>query len=133
VILGQADKIASYALEKVLAHAQELAGLETAVHIQWALSCELPTFFITDQRSTQRSLHMQTLEEGTLVASTSHSAKVLNAGSGVTTVLTAHAMTHHRLPLNCRGGTCAHADHKPRGSRSDVNLHLVCVVARCLL
>ncbi|KAJ7793644.1 hypothetical protein B0H14DRAFT_3559487 [Mycena olivaceomarginata] len=95
VILGQAWKIAGHALEKVLAPVQELAGLEPVVRIQRALICELPTFFITDQQLTQRSPHTQTLEEGTLVASTSRSTKAFHAGSGVTTVLTAHTMIRH--------------------------------------
>ncbi|KAF8170245.1 hydroxymethylglutaryl-coenzyme A reductase-domain-containing protein [Mycena galopus ATCC 62051] len=119
VILGQAGKIAGYALEKMLAPAQEAAGLERAVRIRRGL-------FVTRASLTQTLENSDvpfesydyakvlgaccenvvgyvpiplgiagplTIDGGTLVASTSRGAKALNAGGGVTTVLTADAMT----------------------------------------
>ncbi|KAJ7115526.1 hydroxymethylglutaryl-coenzyme A reductase-domain-containing protein [Mycena crocata] len=129
VLLGQAGKIAPYALEKVLAPAQEAAGLERAVRIRRALvsrasltqtleesnvpferydyakvlgaCCEnvvgyipIPLGIAGPLNIDGASFHIpMATAEGTLVASTSRGCKALNAGGGVTTVLTQDAMT----------------------------------------
>ncbi|KAJ6478566.1 hydroxymethylglutaryl-CoA reductase [Mycena vitilis] len=129
VALAQAGKIAGYALEKVLAPAQEPLGLERAVRIRRALvsrasltqtleaslvpferydyakvlgaCCEnvvgyipLPLGIAGPLTIDGVSFHIpMATAEGTLVASTSRGAKALNAGGGVTTVLTQDAMT----------------------------------------
>ncbi|KAJ7802213.1 hydroxymethylglutaryl-coenzyme A reductase-domain-containing protein [Mycena olivaceomarginata] len=127
--LPKAGKIAGYALEKVLAPAQELGGLERAVRIRRALisrasltqtletsdvpyesydyskvlgaCCENVVGYIPIPFGIAGPLTIDGVPfhipmataEGTLVASTSRGAKALNAGGGVTTVLTADAMT----------------------------------------
>ncbi|KAF7326925.1 3-hydroxy-3-methylglutaryl coenzyme A reductase [Mycena venus] len=113
VLLAQAGKIAGYALEKVLAPAQEAAGLERAVRVRRAvvsrasLTQTLETSAVPFEAYDYAkvlgaapltidgvSFHIpMATAEGTLVASTSRGAKALNAGGGVTTVLTADAMT----------------------------------------
>jgi hydroxymethylglutaryl-CoA reductase (NADPH) len=129
VLLAQAGKIAGYALEKVLAPAQEPAGLERAVRVRRALvsrasltqtlessdvpferydyakvlgaCCEnvvgyvpIPLGIAGPLTIDGVSFHIpMATAEGTLVASTSRGAKALNAGGGVTTVLTQDAMT----------------------------------------
>ncbi|KAF7357002.1 3-hydroxy-3-methylglutaryl coenzyme A reductase [Mycena venus] len=129
VILAQAGKIAGYALEKVLAPAQEALGLERAVRVRRAVvsrasltqtletsdvpfeaydyakvlgaCCEnvvgyvpIPLGIAGPLTIDGVSFHIpMATAEGTLVASTSRGAKALNAGGGVTTVLTADAMT----------------------------------------
>ncbi|KAK7038037.1 3-hydroxy-3-methylglutaryl coenzyme A reductase [Favolaschia claudopus] len=129
VILSQAGKIAGYALEKVLAPAQEPEGLERAVRVRRAIvsrasltqtletslvpyetydygkvlgaCCEnvigyipIPLGIAGPLTIDGVSFHIpMATAEGTLVASTSRGAKALNAGGGVTTVLTADAMT----------------------------------------
>ncbi|KAJ7026732.1 hydroxymethylglutaryl-CoA reductase [Mycena alexandri] len=129
VLLAQAGKIAGYALEKVLAPAQESDGLERAVRIRRAVisRASLTQTLETSEVPFERydygkvlgaccenvigyipiplgiagpltidgvSFHIpMATAEGTLVASTSRGAKALNAGGGVTTVLTQDAMT----------------------------------------
>ncbi|KAJ6524482.1 hydroxymethylglutaryl-coenzyme A reductase-domain-containing protein [Mycena capillaripes] len=129
ILLSQAGKIAGYALEKVLAPAQEPAGLERAVRVRRALvsrasltqtlevsdvpferydyakvlgaCCEnvigyvpIPLGIAGPLTIDGVSFHIpMATAEGTLVASTSRGAKALNAGGGVTTVLTQDAMT----------------------------------------
>ncbi|KAJ7484083.1 hydroxymethylglutaryl-coenzyme A reductase-domain-containing protein [Mycena galericulata] len=129
VLLAQAGKIAGYALEKVLAPAQEPHGLERAVRVRRALvsrasltqtletsdvpyedydygkvlgaCCEnvigyvpIPLGIAGPLTIDGVSFHIpMATAEGTLVASTSRGAKALNAGGGVTTVLTQDAMT----------------------------------------
>ncbi|KAJ7737854.1 hydroxymethylglutaryl-CoA reductase [Mycena maculata] len=129
VLLSQAGKIAGYALEKVLAPAQEPSGLERAVRIRRALvsrasltqtletslvpyenydyskvlgaCCENVVGYIPIPFGIAGPLTIDGVSfpipmataEGTLVASTSRGAKALNAGGGVTTVLTQDAMT----------------------------------------
>ncbi|KAJ7096722.1 hydroxymethylglutaryl-coenzyme A reductase-domain-containing protein [Mycena belliarum] len=129
VLLAQAGKIAGYALEKVLAPAQEPSGLERAVRVRRALvsrasltqslegsdvpyerydygkvlgaCCEnvvgyipLPLGIAGPLNIDGVSFHIpMATAEGTLVASTSRGCKALNAGGGVTTVLTQDAMT----------------------------------------
>ncbi|KAJ7071986.1 hydroxymethylglutaryl-coenzyme A reductase-domain-containing protein [Mycena amicta] len=129
VLLAQNGKIAPYALEKVLAPAQEPAGLERAVRVRRALisrasltqtlessdipfesydygkvlgaCCEnvvgyipLPLGIAGPLTIDGVSFHIpMATAEGTLVASTSRGCKALNAGGGVTTVLTQDAMT----------------------------------------
>ncbi|KAJ7071773.1 hydroxymethylglutaryl-coenzyme A reductase-domain-containing protein [Mycena belliarum] len=129
VILAQAGKIAGYALEKVLAPAQEFEGLERAVRVRRALisrasltqtleasdvpfeqydygkvlgaCCENVVGYIPIPLGIAGPLNIDGVSfhipmataEGTLVASTSRGCKALNAGGGVTTVLTQDAMT----------------------------------------
>ncbi|KAJ7446636.1 3-hydroxy-3-methylglutaryl-coenzyme A reductase [Mycena latifolia] len=119
VTLSQAGKIAAYALEKVLAPAQEPAGLERAVRIRRALVSRASltqTLEASDipferydyakvlgaccenvvgppQHRRRVFSHPMATAEGTLVASASRGCKALNAGGGVTTVLTQDAMT----------------------------------------
>ncbi|KAF7318286.1 3-hydroxy-3-methylglutaryl-coenzyme A reductase [Mycena chlorophos] len=129
VLLAQNKKIASYALEKVLAPAKDPAGLERAVRIRRALisrasltqsledslvpferydyskvlgaCCEevvgyvpIPLGIAGPLTIDGVSFHIpMATAEGTLVASTSRGCKALNAGGGVTTVLTQDAMT----------------------------------------
>ncbi|KAJ6590631.1 hydroxymethylglutaryl-CoA reductase [Mycena vulgaris] len=129
VLLAQAGKVAGYALEKVLAPAQEAAGLERAVRVRRALisraslTQSLETSLVPFERYDYAkvlgaccenvvgyipipfgiagplnidgvSFHIpMATAEGTLVASTSRGCKALNAGGGVTTVLTQDAMT----------------------------------------
>ncbi|KAJ7711560.1 hydroxymethylglutaryl-coenzyme A reductase-domain-containing protein [Mycena metata] len=129
VLLAQAGKIAGYALEKVLAPAQESEGLERAVRVRRAVvsRASLTQTLETSEVPFERydygkvlgaccenvigyipiplgiagpltidgvSFHIpMATAEGTLVASTSRGAKALNAGGGVTTVLTQDAMT----------------------------------------
>ncbi|KAJ7695427.1 hydroxymethylglutaryl-coenzyme A reductase-domain-containing protein [Mycena rosella] len=129
VLLAQTGKIAGYALEKVLAPAQEAAGLERAVRVRRALisrasltqtletsdvpferydyakvlgaCCENVVGYIPIPFGIAGPLNIDGVPfhipmataEGTLVASTSRGCKALNAGGGVTTVLTQDAMT----------------------------------------
>ncbi|KAJ7484555.1 hydroxymethylglutaryl-coenzyme A reductase-domain-containing protein [Mycena latifolia] len=129
VLLAQAGKIAAYALEKVLAPAQEPMGLERAVRVRRTLisrasltqtletsdipfeqydyskvlgaCCEnvigyvpIPLGIAGPLNIDGVSFHIpMATAEGTLVASTSRGCKALNAGGGVTTVLTQDAMT----------------------------------------
>ncbi|KAJ7768621.1 hydroxymethylglutaryl-coenzyme A reductase-domain-containing protein [Mycena maculata] len=129
VRLSQAGKVQGYALEKVLAPAQEPTGLERAVRVRRALvsrasltqtletsdvpyenydygkvlgaCCEnvvgyipIPLGIAGPLTIDGVSFHIpMATAEGTLVASTSRGAKALNAGGGVTTVLTQDAMT----------------------------------------
>ncbi|KAF7305947.1 3-hydroxy-3-methylglutaryl coenzyme A reductase [Mycena chlorophos] len=129
ILLAQNGKIAPYALEKVLAPAQELPGLERAVRVRRALisrasltqtletsdipfetydyskvlgaCCEnvigyvpLPLGIAGPLTIDGVSFHIpMATAEGTLVASTSRGCKALNAGGGVTTVLTQDGMT----------------------------------------
>ncbi|KAJ7138499.1 hydroxymethylglutaryl-coenzyme A reductase-domain-containing protein [Mycena crocata] len=129
ILLAQAGKIAGYALEKVLAPAQEAAGLERAVRIRRALvsrssltrtlegsavpferydyakvlgaCCENVVGYVPIPLGIAGPLTIDGVPfhipmataEGTLVASTSRGCKALNAGGGVTTVLTQDAMT----------------------------------------
>ncbi|KAJ7160871.1 hydroxymethylglutaryl-coenzyme A reductase-domain-containing protein [Mycena filopes] len=129
VLLAQAGKIAGYALEKVLAPAQEQEGLERAVRVRRAVvsrasltqtlensdvpfegydyakvlgaCCENVVGYIPIPLGIAGPLTIDGVPfhipmataEGTLVASTSRGAKALNAGGGVTTVLTQDAMT----------------------------------------
>ncbi|KAJ7098396.1 hydroxymethylglutaryl-coenzyme A reductase-domain-containing protein [Mycena epipterygia] len=129
VRLAQAGKIPGYSLEKVLAPAQEPAGLERAVRVRRALvsrasltqtletsdipfehydyakvlgaCCEnvigyvpIPLGIAGPLTIDGVSFHIpMATAEGTLVASASRGCKALNAGGGVTTVLTQDAMT----------------------------------------
>ncbi|KAJ6590428.1 hydroxymethylglutaryl-coenzyme A reductase-domain-containing protein [Mycena vulgaris] len=129
VLLAQAGKIAGYALEKLLAPAQDPAGLERAVRVRRALisrasltqtletsdvpyeqydygkvlgaCCENVVGYIPIPLGIAGPLNIDGVSfhipmataEGTLVASTSRGCKALNAGGGVTTVLTQDAMT----------------------------------------
>ncbi|KAF7323677.1 3-hydroxy-3-methylglutaryl coenzyme A reductase [Mycena kentingensis (nom. inval.)] len=129
VLLAQNGKIAAYALEKVLAPAQEQSGLERAVRVRRALisraslTQSLETSLVPFERYDYAkvlgaccenvvgyvpiplgiagpltidgvSFHIpMATAEGTLVASTSRGCKALNAGGGVTSVLTQDAMT----------------------------------------
>ncbi|KAJ7689515.1 hydroxymethylglutaryl-coenzyme A reductase-domain-containing protein [Mycena olivaceomarginata] len=91
VILGQAGKIAGYALEKVLAPAQELGGLERALRYSKVLGacCENVVGYIPIPFGIAGPLTIDGVPfhipmataEGTLVASTSRGAKALNAGA----------------------------------------------------
>ncbi|KAJ7652207.1 hydroxymethylglutaryl-coenzyme A reductase-domain-containing protein [Mycena rosella] len=129
VLLAQAGKVAGYALEKVLAPAQEPEGLERAVRVRRALisrasitqtletsdvpfeqydyakvlgaCCENVVGYVPIPLGIAGPLNIDGVPfhipmataEGTLVASTSRGCKALNAGGGVTTVLTQDAMT----------------------------------------